>query len=62
LFTPSSVEKEINAVNSEHENNKADDIRRLEQLKRSLAVPNHPFNMFGTGNSLLQLPGSGINI
>ncbi|XP_060860075.1 insulin-degrading enzyme-like [Metopolophium dirhodum] len=49
LFTASSAEKEINAINSEHEKNKADDNWRLEQLKRSLSVPNHPFNMFGTG-------------
>eukprot|EP00102_Acyrthosiphon_pisum_P023885 XP_016661095.1 PREDICTED: insulin-degrading enzyme-like [Acyrthosiphon pisum] len=49
LFTASSALKEINAIDSEHEKNKTDDNWRLEQLKRSLSVPNHPFNMFGTG-------------
>jgi len=62
LFTASSAEKEINAINSEHEKNKADDNWRLKQLKRSLSVPNHPFNMFGTGNPSIQLPSSGLNI
>jgi len=50
LFTASLAEKEINAINFEHETNTDDDHWRFQQLKRSLSVPNHPFNMFGTGN------------
>lgn len=52
-FTESSAEKETNVINSEHEKNKADDVKRLEQLSRSLADPNHPFNHFDTGNLLI---------
>lgn len=62
LFTESMVEKEINAINFEHEKNKDEDICRLLQLKRSLSVPNHPFNTFATGNLSKQLSDSGINI
>lgn len=53
LFTPSTVEREINAVNSEHNKNKVIDSCRLGQLKRSMADPNHPFNMFKTGTLFL---------
>lgn len=53
LFAPSTIEKEINAVNSEHDKNKAIDDWRLDQLKKSMADPNHPFNMFGTGTLFL---------
>ncbi|KAL5237826.1 hypothetical protein ACI65C_005236 [Semiaphis heraclei] len=51
-FTESSAEKETNVINSEHEKNKADDIKRLEQLSRSLADPNHPSNHFDTEEQL----------
>lgn len=53
LFSESSVEKEIYAVDSEFENYKADDDWRLKQLKQNLAVPNHPFNHFAIGNSII---------
>jgi len=62
LFTENSVEKEIQAIDSEHEKNKADDDYRLSQLKKTLAVPNHPFNNFDSGNSLIQLPSKNINV
>lgn len=62
LFPESLVEKEINAINFEHEKNKDEDICRILQLKRSLSVPNHPFNTFVTGNLSKELSDSGINI
>lgn len=53
LFAPSAVEREVNAVNSEHDKNKVIDSWRLDQLKRNMADPNHPFNMFKTGTLFL---------
>lgn len=50
LFTTSAIEREIRAVNSEHQKNVADDFWRLIQLERNAADPNHSFNYFKTGN------------
>jgi len=50
LFTASATEREIRAVNSEHEKNVADDLWRIAQLEKNAATPNHAFNQFGTGN------------
>jgi len=50
LFTTTATEREISAVNSEHEKNVADDYWRLAQLEKNAAEPNHPYNKFGTGN------------
>lgn len=44
------AEREINAVNSEHQKNINIDQRRVYQIIRNTANPNHPFNKFGTGN------------
>ncbi|XP_050542253.1 insulin-degrading enzyme isoform X2 [Daktulosphaira vitifoliae] len=49
LFTTSATEREINAVNSEHEKNVADDFWRLAQLEKNAAEPSHAYNQFGTG-------------
>lgn len=49
LFTASATEREINAVNSEHEKNIASDMWRLDQLDRHSGDQNHPFHKFGTG-------------
>lgn len=49
LFTSSATEREINAVNSEHEKNVASDMWRLDQLDRYSGDQNHPFHKFGTG-------------
>ncbi|XP_050431882.1 insulin-degrading enzyme isoform X2 [Adelges cooleyi] len=49
LFTTSATEREINAVNSEHEKNVADDFWRLAQLEKNAADSNHAYNQFGTG-------------
>lgn len=50
LFNPSSKDKEIKAVNSEHEKNIQSDIWRLYQLEKVTSKPSHPFGKFGTGN------------
>nr|XP_045607622.1 insulin-degrading enzyme-like [Procambarus clarkii] len=50
LFTESAVDREVNAVNSEHEKNIQNDYWRLAQLEKSTADPEHDFSKFGTGN------------
>uniref|UniRef100_A0A646QDK3 Insulin-degrading enzyme n=1 Tax=Hemiscolopendra marginata TaxID=943146 RepID=A0A646QDK3_9MYRI len=65
LFTESATEREINAVNSEHEKNIQIDLWRLNQLERSTSNPKHAYNKFGTGNkkTLDENPRkNGINI
>lgn len=52
MFTTNATEREIFAVNSEHEKNVADDFWRLAQLEKNSADPNHAYNQFGTGNSI----------
>lgn len=65
LFTESATDKELNAVNSEHEKNVQSDIWRLDQLDKFLANENHPYHTFGTGNkyTLQTYPSeNGINV
>ncbi|XP_054708191.1 insulin-degrading enzyme-like [Uloborus diversus] len=65
LFTESSTEKEVNAVDSEHEKNLQIDSWRLAQLEKATCNPNHDFSKFGTGNieTLQNIPKSkGMNI
>ncbi|GBP69439.1 Insulin-degrading enzyme [Eumeta japonica] len=50
LFTETATERELNAVNSEHEKNTSSDVWRLDQLNKSTASPDHPYHKFGTGN------------
>ncbi|XP_065170967.1 insulin-degrading enzyme isoform X2 [Atheta coriaria] len=52
LFTESATERELNAVNSEHEKNVSSDNWRLYQLDRHSCDPSHPFHKFGTGNKM----------
>ena len=58
LFTPSATEREIKAVDSEHNKNKQVDMWRTFQLLKSISDPSHPFSKFGTGNkkTLFDLP------
>lgn len=51
LFTDSATDREINAVNSEHEKNLATDVWRIRQVNKALADPAHPYSKFGTGNA-----------
>ena len=52
LFNESATDRELKAVNSEHERNIDNDGWRLSQLEKSLSHPNHDFNKFGTGFDL----------
>lgn len=50
LLSPNSVEREINAVNSEHQKNLTFDDARISSVIQSLVENKHPFYNFGTGN------------
>ena len=52
LLKEESIDKEINAVDSEHRNNTLADHWRIHQLSRTILGEgtNHPYSMFGTGN------------
>ena len=45
-----SVDREINAVDSENTKNLENDLWRIQQLMCELAIPEHPVHKFGTGN------------
>ncbi|RWS06152.1 insulin-degrading enzyme-like protein, partial [Dinothrombium tinctorium] len=65
LFTESCTERELNAVNSEHEKNLKDDTWRSLQVKRATADQSHPYSKFSTGNreTLKTIPESlGIDV
>ena len=51
LLKPDSLERERQAVDSEHAKNLHNDFWRLFQLTKSLANTEHPFYGFGSGNS-----------
>ena len=50
LFSQEYTDREMNAVNSEHEKNLENDTWRSYQIWRNLYNPNHPANHFSTGN------------
>ena len=50
LFTEEYTEREINAVNSEHQKNLESDSWRKWQVQRSFYRPDHPAHTFGTGS------------
>lgn len=50
LFTESATDREVNAVNSEHERNLDDDTWRISQIEKATSDPNHDYSKFGTGN------------
>ncbi|XP_069812626.1 insulin-degrading enzyme isoform X2 [Dendropsophus ebraccatus] len=52
LFDESCKDREVNAVDSEHEKNLMNDAWRLFQLEKATGDPGHPFHKFGTGNKL----------
>lgn len=59
LFTESATERELNAVDSEHQKNLQNDGRRMYQLKKTVCNPKHPYHKFGTGSkeTLWDTPG-----
>ncbi|KAK9508348.1 hypothetical protein O3M35_005934 [Rhynocoris fuscipes] len=65
LFNEDSADREVNAVNSEHEKNLQSDAWRFDQMEKSSAKEGHPFRKFGTGNkqTLMILPKEkGLNV
>ncbi|VDP34243.1 unnamed protein product [Schistosoma margrebowiei] len=50
LFTDSATEREVSAVQSEHEKDISNDARRLFQLERSLSKSGHDYTKFLSGN------------
>lgn len=50
LFNSDSVNREIEAVDSEHTKNYNSDLWRLNRLTKELSDKNHPYYNFGTGN------------
>jgi len=50
LFTPSCVDRELNAVHNENAKNLNADNWRAFQLLKSTSNPAHPMSKFGTGN------------
>jgi insulysin len=51
LFDPKYAEREVNAVNSEHDKNMRSDGWRANQVQNLASEPGHPLRTFGTGNS-----------
>ncbi|KAL3476459.1 Metalloenzyme, LuxS/M16 peptidase-like protein [Aspergillus californicus] len=50
LFLENSLDREMQAVDSENKKNLQSDIWRFMQLSKSLSNPAHPYNHFSTGN------------
>jgi insulysin len=50
LFNKNSIDKEINAINSEHSKNLQSDIRRVYGVIREITNKNNPFHKFCTGS------------
>uniref|UniRef100_A0A182J3K6 Insulin-degrading enzyme n=1 Tax=Anopheles atroparvus TaxID=41427 RepID=A0A182J3K6_ANOAO len=50
LFNEEVTDREINAVNSEHEKNLSQDMWRVKQVNKSLCKAHHAYNKFGSGN------------
>ncbi|KAI9774121.1 MAG: Insulinase (Peptidase M16) [Geoglossum simile] len=50
LFDPSTLDRELMAVDSENKNNLQSDSRRLIQVGKSLSNPEHHYCRFATGN------------
>lgn len=50
LFLESCIDRELNAVDSEHKKNLQNDTWSAYQLLKDSANPEHPFSNFGTGN------------
>ncbi|KAI9883166.1 MAG: Methyltransferase-like protein 7B [Watsoniomyces obsoletus] len=65
LFLASSLDRELQAVDSENKKNLQSDVWRLHQLSKSTANPKHPYCHFSTGNleTLRDLPKArGIDV
>eukprot|EP00903_Cladosiphon_okamuranus_P005475 g5460.t1 len=63
LFAESALERELQAVDSEHSNNKNEDTWRIYQVLKATANPSHAFSKFGSGNyeTLRPRPEEGVD-
>lgn len=61
LFTESATERELNAVDSEHEKNLHSDGNRIYQVELSLGNPEHPYSRFATGSKETLGPEAGYD-
>ncbi|CAM9473320.1 unnamed protein product, partial [Discosporangium mesarthrocarpum] len=64
LFSESAMEREMQAVDSEHKNNlNNDEWRIFQQVLKATANQKHPFSKFGTGNAetLRASPKQGVD-
>ncbi|CAM9829745.1 unnamed protein product, partial [Ectocarpus sp. 4 AP-2014] len=63
LFAESAIEREMQAVDSEHSNNKNEDTWRIYQVLKATANPSHAFSKFGSGNyeTLRPRPEEGVD-
>lgn len=50
LFDPSWVKRELQAIESEFRLKQRDELRRLYQVHKATANPDHPFSQFSVGN------------
>ncbi|WP_159084163.1 insulinase family protein [Saccharobesus litoralis] len=50
LFNPEYINKERNAIESEFELKRKDDLRRLYEVHKETSNPEHPFSRFSVGN------------
>ncbi|KAI9822691.1 MAG: Insulinase (Peptidase M16) [Pycnora praestabilis] len=50
LFLSTTLDRELNAVDSENKKNLQNDLWRLNQLNKSFSNPRHPYSHFSTGN------------
>ncbi|WPH03713.1 putative zinc protease [Acrodontium crateriforme] len=50
LFSEGTLDRELQAVDSENKKNLQSDMWRLHQLNKSLSSQKHPFSKFSTGN------------
>ena len=60
-----TLDRELNAVDSENKKNLQNDLWRLHQLSKTLSNPKHPYCHFSTGNlqTLKELPEKrGVNV
>jgi len=63
LLDKSSVEREMSAVNSEHEKNRNDDGWRHEDIIKVLCHPDHSYKKFGTGSyDTLKVPDIDVHV
>lgn len=51
LFDPSSIDREVEAVNSEYEGYLFQDEWRAFQLEKSTSDPQHPYSKFNVGST-----------